>query len=150
MLDFYEAREKNRHKISVMDEAMQMQMKETKKQLDQFVDGLVETLNNEFGEKTVTVYSARKDKLAMLKRLSKELDQDTYHDTEELMKLISQNQEDLLKANIGGAKQPFVSKPDLRFREYSAIKNMYSGADFERNSFVTLSLPLVSAVMWFL
>ena len=66
------------------------------------------------------------------------------------MKMISQNQEDLLKVNIGGEKQPFLPKPDLRFKEYTAIKNFYSGADFERNSFVTLTLPLVSAVMWFL
>jgi len=73
-----------------------------------------------------------------------------YNDTDDLMKMISQNQEDLLKVNIGGEKQPFLPKPDLRFKEYTAIKNFYSGADFERNSFVTLTLPLVSAVMWFL
>ncbi len=49
-------------------------MKEMKKQLDQFVDGLIETLNNEFGEKSVTIYSPRKDKIQLLRKLSKELD----------------------------------------------------------------------------
>ena len=68
-----------------------MQIKETKKQLDQFVDGLIETLNNEFGEKSVTVYSSRREKIEMLKRLSKELDDEVYHDTEDLMRMISQN-----------------------------------------------------------
>jgi hypothetical protein len=68
-----------------------VQIKETKKQLDQFVDGLIETLNNEFGEKSVTVYSSRREKIEMLKRLSKELDDEVYHDTEDLMRMISQN-----------------------------------------------------------
>jgi hypothetical protein len=55
------------------------------------VDGLIETLNNEFGEKSVTVYSSRREKIDMLKRLSKELDEEVYHDTEDLMRMISQN-----------------------------------------------------------
>lgn len=59
--------------------------------MDQFVDGLIETLNNEFGEKSVTVYSSRREKIEMLKRLSKELDDEVYHDTEDLMRMISQN-----------------------------------------------------------
>ncbi len=55
-----------------------------------------------------------------------------------------------MQASIGGDKRPFLPKPDLRFKEYTAIKNFYSGADFERNSFLTLSLPLVSSVLWFM
>jgi hypothetical protein len=125
-------------------------MKETKKQLDQFVDGLIETLNQEFHEISVTPYSNRKDKIELLRRLFKELDQETYADTNELFKLIGQNQEDLLTAHIGGEKKDFMPKPDLRFKEYTAIKNFFSGADFERNSFLTLSLPLVSTVLWFI
>lgn len=88
VVDFYENKEKNEHRVHLFDEATQMQMKEMKKQLDQFVDGLIETLNNEFNEKTVTPYSSRKDKIALLKRLVKEIDQEVYADTTELFKLI--------------------------------------------------------------
>lgn len=64
--------------------------------------------------------------------------------------MIGENQHDLLSANIGGEKLEYVPKTDLKFKEYTAIKNFYSGADFERNAFVTLSLPLVSTVLWFM
>lgn len=57
-----------------MDAATQMQIKETKKQIDQFIDGLVETLNTEFSEKSVSVHSSRREKVDLLRRLSKELD----------------------------------------------------------------------------
>jgi hypothetical protein len=67
------------------------QVKETKRQLDMFVDGLIETLNNEFGERSVSVQSTRREKIEMLRRLSKELDQEVYSDTEELMKMIGRH-----------------------------------------------------------
>lgn len=66
-----------------------------------------------------------------------------------LFKMIGDNQDAMLSVNIGGERKPFVPKPELKFREYTAIKNYFSGADFERNSFLTLSLPLVSTVLWF-
>lgn len=86
----------------------------------------------------------------MLRRLSNELDQEVYSDTDTFFKMIGENQNDLLTANIGGDKSDFVPKPDLKFKEYTAIKNFYSGADFERNSFLTLSIPLVSTILWFM
>ena len=70
---------------------MRAQVKETKRQLDMFVDGLIETLNNEFGERSVSVQSTRREKIEMLRRLSKELDQEVYSDTEELMKMIGRH-----------------------------------------------------------
>lgn len=63
-------------------------MKEMKQQLDQFVDALIETMNNEFNEKTVTPYSSRRDKIEMLKKLVKELDKEVYSDTNDLFKMI--------------------------------------------------------------
>ncbi len=84
----------------------------------------------------------------MIRRLANELEHD-YSDTDELFKMISKNQHELLSANIGGEKTDYLPKPDLKYKEYTAIKNFYSGADFERNSFLTLSLPLVSTVLWF-
>ena len=74
--------------MNLFDEATQQQLKETKKQLDQFVDGLIETLNQEFHETSVTPYSNRRDKIELLRRLAKELDQEVYADTNELFKLI--------------------------------------------------------------
>jgi hypothetical protein len=56
------------------------------------VDGLIETLNSEFGEKTVNVYSSRRDKLEYMRKLSKELDKEVYSDTETFFKLIGENQ----------------------------------------------------------
>ena len=88
--------------------------------------------------------------MELLRRLAKDLDKEVYSDTETFFKMISENQHDLLSANIGGDKSDYVPKPDLKFKEYTAIKNFYSGADFERNSFLTLSLPLVSTVLWFM
>lgn len=114
------------------------------------MDGLIETLNSEFGETAVTAYSSRRDKMELLRKLSKELDQEIYADTDTFFKMISENQEELLRASLGKTGEPFIPKPDLKFKEYSAIKNFYSGADFERNSFLTLSLPLVSSVLWFM
>jgi DNA anti-recombination protein RmuC len=52
-----------------MDEEAQKAFKETKRELDQFVDGLIETLNSEFGEKSVTPYSSRFEKVMLLKKL---------------------------------------------------------------------------------
>ena len=60
------------------------------------MDALIETMNNEFNEKTVTPYSSRKEKIEMLKKLVKELDKEVYSDTNDLFKMIGQNQEDLL------------------------------------------------------
>ena len=54
----------------------------------------------------------------------------------------------MVKAQIG-KKEPFVPKPDLTFREYVAIKNYFNGADFERNSFLALSMPLTASILWF-
>ncbi len=62
--------------------------------------------------------------------------------------MMQEYNDDLLKANIG-EKKPFIPKPDLSFREYNAIKNFYSQADFERNSFVTLCLPISTGLLWF-
>lgn len=47
-------------------------------------------------------------------------------------------------------RQSFVPKTDLNFKEYVAIKSFYTGADFERNSFLTMTLPFVSSVLWFM
>jgi hypothetical protein len=55
------------------------------------VDALIETMNIEFNEKTVTPYSSRKDKIEMLKKLVKELDKEVYSDTNDLFKMIGQN-----------------------------------------------------------
>ena len=48
-------------------------------------------MNNEFNEKTVTPYSSRKEKVAMLKKLFSELDKEVYADTNDLFKMIGQN-----------------------------------------------------------
>jgi hypothetical protein len=61
--------------------------------------------------------------------------------------MIEKNQEELLSVHLSD-KSMFVPKPDLKFNEYEAIKNFYSGADFERNSFLTMVLPFVSTVLW--
>ncbi len=55
------------------------------------MDALIETMNNEFNEKTVTPYSSRKEKTEMLKKLVKELDKEVYSDTNDLFKMIGQN-----------------------------------------------------------
>ena len=52
------------------------------------MDALIETMNNEFHEKTVTPYSPRKEKIEMLKKLVKELDKEVYADTNDLFKMI--------------------------------------------------------------
>lgn len=62
--------------------------------------------------------------------------------------MIEKHHEDFLKANIG-KEEPFIPKPNLTFREYNAINNFFSQADFERNSFVAMSLPLTIGVLWF-
>jgi hypothetical protein len=149
-LEFYEQKERAKGKLDMLDPHFVEQLKQTKQQLDGFVDGLIETLCQEFHETRITPYASRKEKIAYLRRLSQELDKDTYEDTEQLFTLISQHQESFLKASLGGKPQPYLPKPDLRFQEYQAIKNFYSGADFERNSYLTLCLPVVSGVLWFM
>ena len=149
VLEFYEAKERSKARLHLLDAETRQSLKDTKKQLDGFVDGLIQTLHTEFGEQAITPHSARKDKLAYLKRLALELDREVYHDTEKLFSMIRENQSEMLSTCIGGPPQPFIPKTDLTFREYTAIKNHFSGADFERNSFTTLALPLVSSVLWF-
>lgn len=79
------------------------ELKQTKKQLDGFIDGLIETLVKEFGETRVTAYASRKEKLDYLRLMVKELDKDSfYSDQQHLFKLIGENQENFLKASIGG------------------------------------------------
>ncbi len=63
--------------------------------------------------------------------------------------MIKRNQEELLELNLG-KKEQFVPKPNLKFPEYVFIKSFFNAADFERNSFLAMSLPLVTATMWFM
>src|SRR5687768_4368000 len=119
-----------------------------KHQINRFVDGLIETLNNEFNDTTVKTASPRREKVNYLKKLSQELDVE-YSDHAKFFDLIKKNQEELLSLNLG-KKEPFVPKPDLKFAEYNFIKDFFNPADFERNSFLSMSLPFVSATLWFI
>lgn len=46
-------------------------------------------------------------------------------------------------------KREFIPKPKLCLQEFLAIKSFYSGADFERNSIVPMTVPLVGGLLWF-
>ena len=103
-MDFYEQKERVKDKLHLLDADIQEEFKQTKKQLDGFIDGLIETLSKEFGETRVSPYSSRREKMDYLKRLVKELDDDTYSDTHTLFKMIGENQEQLLRATVGGER----------------------------------------------
>lgn len=75
IIHFHDQKEANKHRaIFQMDNESQKVYKETKKQVYEFLDSLIETLNKEFGETTVTRASSKRDKINYLRRLSKELD----------------------------------------------------------------------------
>jgi hypothetical protein len=59
---------------------------------------------NEFGETRVSQYSSKREKLDYLGKLVKELENDTYSDTDDLIKMIGENQENFLRASLGGEK----------------------------------------------
>ena len=42
-----------------------------------------------------------------------------------------------------------LPKPDLRLDEFIAIRDYFSGADFERSNPMPLTVPIVSAALWF-
>ena len=150
VLDFYDAKERSKPHQHLLDEEARRMLKDTKKQLDGFVDGLIDTLHTEFGDQSISPHASRKEKLAYLRRLAVELDREVYSDLEKFFSMIRDHQNEFLKTNIGGTNEPFVPKTKITFHEYTAIKNYFNGADFERNSFMTLGLPLVSSVLWFM
>ena len=42
-----------------------------------------------------------------------------------------------------------LPKKELRLEEFIAIRDYFSGADFERNNPMPLTVPIVSAALWF-
>jgi hypothetical protein len=46
-------------------------------------------------------------------------------------------------------KRDYVPKTNLTLHEFMAIKSFYSGADFERNSILPMTMPLVAGMLWF-
>jgi CRISPR/Cas system-associated exonuclease Cas4 (RecB family) len=76
VIKYYEESETNRHKrlLEQLDEGNTKMYQDLKKQMNQFVDGLIETLHYEFNETSVSVTSPRREKIALLKKLADELD----------------------------------------------------------------------------
>lgn len=63
--------------------------------------------------------------------------------------MISNNKNDLMKVCIG-QRQPYLPKPELKYKEYIAIKNYFNGAEFERNSVVSMIFPFTASILWFM
>ena len=117
-----------------------------KKQALNFLNGLINLINQHFGENTVTVNSSNDEKIKFITKISKELDKGFVDDVW-LKEVMRQSQVQLSKVKI--EKMEFVPKQNLSFHEYTAIKSFYTGTDFERNSILPMSIPLVAGVLWF-
>lgn len=61
--------------------------------------------------------------------------------------MVKKNQEEFLNVSIK-KKEDFVPKLDLKYNEYTAIKEFYNSSDFERNSFISMVFPFVSTALW--
>ena len=74
---FYDDRSANRHKAFLL-ESTDPQLKkfydEQKRDIDQLLNGFIQTLINEFGETSIKATSPKREKLALLKKLVTELD----------------------------------------------------------------------------
>ena len=70
-----------------------------------------------------------------------------YSEKDKLVKMFEDSQQRLLKAEIG-YEGDFIPKKDLKFSEYTAIKNYYTPVDFERQSSTAVTLPLVSVILY--
>ncbi|CDW79965.1 UNKNOWN [Stylonychia lemnae] len=148
MIEFYDSYQVQKHVIKEKyDEEFRNQFYEAKKQSYQLMDAIIESLNKDFDEKKVTVYSSRAQKVNYLRQLSKELEP-RYKDQEKFRKIVEDRHKELMTLEIG-KQERFIPKPDLRYAEYLAIKDNFDQAEFERNSIMLLALPVVSFSLYF-
>ena len=103
-------------------------------------------MNDEFDEKEVTVSAPKRLKYAFIRQLHSELEPGL-QDDQKVFELINNNSLKLL--HVKTEKRDFMPKSALSLSEFNAIRSYYSGADFERNSTMPLSVIVTGSLLWF-
>ena len=77
--------------------------------MHEFIDDLIKMMNEELGEKEVTIASSTHAKMEFVRKIARELEGD--YDAKQLHQLIIDSQERLLQVTL--KKAPFVPKETL-------------------------------------
>ena len=84
MLNLYDQTRRMKGRIDKLPEDQKQLILSAKREADQFVDGLIETLNTEFDEKEVDISMPKRIKYEYIRQLHKEFDKDFRDDTKVL------------------------------------------------------------------